>query len=372
MVAVVALILTAGQSLAGETFGPWPQNANPKEVGKKVVNNLLARAPSTRPQSYPEICTAYGSLRFADAIKDKELVDKIIARYSGMLEPGSKIVRKNPPNVDSSIWGALPLKIYQINGNKAYLDLGLHCADYQWEKPDFSRVREDRRAAAEAEAQDLMAKGLTPQTRFWIDDMFMITGLQVNAYRATKDKKYLDRAAKEMVAYLEKLQQPNGLFFHRNPEAPKYWGRGDGWVAVGMTEILFDLPEDHPDRPKIVEGYKKMMAALKQYQTDSGMWRQVLDYEPSWLESSCTGMFTFGIANGVKKGWLPAAEYKPVVQKAWPALVSYMDENGNMKDVCVGTNTSTDIDYYMKRERKTGDLHGQAGMIWATWAVLDE
>jgi len=48
----------------------------------------------------------------------------------------------------------------------------------------------------------------------WIDDMFMITAVQVQAYRATGDKKYIERAAKEMVLYLDSLQRPNGLFFH--------------------------------------------------------------------------------------------------------------------------------------------------------------
>src|SRR3954453_18429036 len=181
LVVLTCLNLSASRALAGEVWGTFPENANPKEVGKKVVNNLLARTPSTRPQSYPEVCTAYGSFRFVDTIKDKELLDKLLGRYSPMLEPDSKIVRKNPANVDASIWGALPLKIYQITGEKRYLELGLHCADYQWEKPDFSRVKEENRAAAEAKAQELMSKGLTAQTRFWIDDMFMITGLQVNA-----------------------------------------------------------------------------------------------------------------------------------------------------------------------------------------------
>ena len=61
-----------------------------------------------------------------------------------------------------------------------------------------------------------------------------------------------------------------------------------------------------------------------------------------------------------------------MVKKSWPALVAYMDENGNMKEVCQGTNVNKDIEYYRARQRITGDYHGQAGMIWAAWAVLDD
>ncbi len=31
--------------------------------------------------------------------------------------------------------------------------------------------------------------------------------------------------------YCEKLQRPNGLFYHRD-DAPFYWGRGNGWAAA--------------------------------------------------------------------------------------------------------------------------------------------
>ena len=61
-------------------------------------------------------------------------------------------------------------------------------------------------------------------------------------YAFSGDKKYLERDAKEMAAYLDKLQQPNGLFYHA-PDVPFFWGRGDGWVAAGMAEMLRDLHE---------------------------------------------------------------------------------------------------------------------------------
>ena len=156
-----------------------------------------------------------------------------------------------------------------------WLMIGLMSADTQWASP--------------------RADGLTDQTRMWVDDMFMIIGLQCQAYRATGEKVYLDRAAKEMTFYLDQLQQENGLFFHA-ADAKFYWGRGDGWFAVGMAEMLSELPADHPQRGRIMEGYKKMMAGLLKYQAKSGMWRQLIDNEAAWEESSATGMFTFAMA----------------------------------------------------------------------------
>ena len=111
------------------------------------------------------------------------------------------------------LWAALPLQIYLATRDERYKTLGLTFADLQWEHPG-----ED---------------GLTEQTRWWIDDMYMVGMLQMQAYRVTKDLTYADHAATQILAYLNKLQQPGGLF-HHGPEYPFCWGRGNGWVATSM------------------------------------------------------------------------------------------------------------------------------------------
>jgi unsaturated rhamnogalacturonyl hydrolase len=210
---------------------------------------------------------------------------------------------------------------------------------------------------------------LSWHTRFWIDDMFMITLLQVEAARATSDAKYLDRAATEMTAYLDKLQQPNGLFYHA-PDAPFFWGRGNGWVAAGMSELLLSLPENHPQRERIMAGYRKMMAALLQYQDGDGTWRQLIDQPDAWPETSCSGMFTFAMITGVKQGWLDKKTYGPAARKGWLGLIQDLDADANMHDVCEGTNKKNDRQYYLDRQRRIGDLHGQAPVLWCATVLL--
>jgi rhamnogalacturonyl hydrolase YesR len=304
--------------------------------------------------AYPEACTAYGSMRFAAATRDKQLMDKLVARYMPLTTDEGARWLPSPNHVDRSVAGIVPLEVFKHTGDQRFLTMGKHSADAQWAKPS-TRPSED---------------GLTEQTRWWIDDMWMITGLQLQAYRATKDSVYLDRAAMQMAAYLDKLQQPNGLFFH-GTDAQFCWGRGDGWVAVGLAELLSDLPENHPKRARIMEGYKLMLAALLKYQAPDGMWRQIIDDPQAWPETSCTGMFTFSMAVGSKKGWLSDPAYKAAAKKAFIALSTYLDEEGNVKEVCIGTNKGKEAQFYLDRPRKTGDLHGQAGFIWAAWAVLD-
>jgi rhamnogalacturonyl hydrolase YesR len=247
------------------------------------------------------------------------------------------------------VFGTVPLELFIQTRQPKYLDLGKTFADRQWLEPD--------------------AQGLTGESRFWIDDMFMITAVQVQAYRATGDRKYLDRAALEMSVYLDRLQKPNGLFYHA-PDVPFFWGRGNGWVAVGMAELLRSLPKDHPKRARILDGYRKMMASLLKFQTADGTWRQLIDHPEAWPETSSTGMFAFAMVTGVKEKWLDAKTYASAARKAWLGLVHYIDAKGDISNVCEGTNKLNDLQYYLNRARLTGDLHGQSPVLWTASALL--
>jgi len=100
------------------------------------------------------------------------------------------------------------------------------------------------------------------------------------------------------------------------------------------------------------------------------MWRQLIDHDEAWPESSSSAMFTFAMITGVKNGWLDAATYGPAARRGWLALVGYIDQNENVTQVCAGTNKQNDLPYYLGRPRRTGDFHGQAPVLWAASALL--
>ncbi len=365
LLAIAMLVALDGADVMAQAnyFGKWPAGTSPQEVGKRVAENFIARqlefAQGKRQYViYPEVCAWYGSLTVAQLTKDDDLKARAIQKFDPLLTPdGSKRISQEP-HVDYRVFGVVPLEIFMQAKDQKYLTLGQSFADKQWEKttPD----------------------GITAEARYWIDDMYMITAVEVQAYRATRDAKYIDRAAMTMAAYLDKLQQPNGLFYHA-PDSPFYWGRGNGWVAAGMAELLRSLPRNHPRRPRIVAGYKQMMASLLKYQGTDGLWRQLIDHPESWAETSSTGMFAFAMITGVKNGWLPAKTYGPAARKAWLGLVTYIDPQANVRDVCVGTNKAgqevgpdlnAQLKFYLERPRRVGDLHGQAPLLWSATALL--
>lgn len=354
--AAFSLFVRAGEK-SPDCFAGWPEGASPAVVGKRISENILPRKFRFETNQekakhgiiYPEVISWYGALTLADLTKDAGLRDRLIAKFEPFLsEPGSQRINR-VAHVDYRVLGAVPLQIYLENKDERCKALGLSLADAQWEKttPD----------------------GITAEARYWIDDMYMIPLIQTQAYRASGDIKYLDRAALTMATYFDKMQEPNGLFYH-GTNARFFWGRGNGWMAAGSAELLRSLPENHPQRARLLEGYRRMMAGLLANQTETGMWRQLIDKPESWPETSGTAMFTFSMVTGVKSGWLDEKSYGPAARKAWLALVANLDENANLREVCIGTDKGFTEQFYLDRPRTAGDLHGQSPMLWTASALL--
>src|SRR5579859_3918199 len=171
-------------------FGKWPKGSSPEEIGRRVAEHFAAGphtnfGRSTPPKliTYPETCTWYGSLTFAQLSGDKDLTAKLVNRFEPLFSTDSNLIPV-PKNVDSTVFAAVPFELYIETKQEKYLDVGKSMADKQWE--------------------DTTSDGISKQARYWIDDMYMMTMAQLQAYRATGDQKYLDRAALAMTAYLDK------------------------------------------------------------------------------------------------------------------------------------------------------------------------
>ncbi len=346
----------------------FPAGKSPLEIGNRIavkfLNTAHSRYGNTHPEvpptqiTYPDVCAWLGGMWFAEVTKNQPLFNRFERRFAPLFDSEKNLLPK-ANHVDNCVFGSVPLELYLQTKQQKYLDLGLLYADAQWQLPENAKPEEKSWAD----------KDYSWQTRIWIDDMFMITAVQSQAFRVTGDKKYINRAAREMVLYLDKIQLENGLFYH-SPETHFSWGRGNGWMAAGMAEILRSLPENHPERTRIMAGYHKMMAALLKYQEPDGMWRQIIDDPAAWKETSGTAMFTYAMITGVKQGWLDKKSYGAAARKGWLALLGYINSNDELTEVCEGTNIKNDHDYYLQRKRIVGDLHGQAPVLWCATALL--
>jgi rhamnogalacturonyl hydrolase YesR len=198
----------------------------------------------------------------------------------------------------------------------------------------------------------------------WADDAYMCIPALAQMGKHTGDRAWFDEAAKQAVQLARHLFNPTvGLYMHgkhmNQPLVAEFrWGRANGWVILAQCELLDVLPEDHPARPEILATYRRHVQALAELQSGAGLWHQLLDKSDSYLESSSTAMFVYGIAHGINRGWINAATYGSVAQAGWLGLAGKVTTQGQVESSCVGTTLASDSVYYYNRP--TSAHHGHA------------
>jgi len=368
------------------TFSVLAALPDPAVVSRRISEQFLSTEPDAyEPVGMTKHSYVYGGRKHihystvslwvnafecARLAGQKDLEKRLLERYREVDRNKSYVWHKLK-HVDYEVTGAVPLEVAILTGDDAARRQGLFYADRQWEAPLQNDDTVKPTPGIDFKARvDWYKKGYSSETRLWIDDMYMIGLLQLQAYRCTDDIKYLDRAAREMALYLDRLPKREGLFFHA-PNAPFIWARGNGWMAGAMPMILKEMRIDHPLYGKIMGEYKLMMASLLKHQRASGLWGQLVDDAESWDETSGSAMYAYAFAEGVKHGWL-GDEYRVAMEKAYVALVNRLDEHANLADVCIGTGARDNREWYMARTRVNGDPHGQAPLLWLCKVLLDK
>ncbi len=208
------------------------------------------------------------------------------------------------------------------------------------------------------------------ESTIWLDDLFMGVPFLAKLGKMTGEWKYFDFAVKQVVQFDNYLYEPgNGLYYHNyytdlNRPGLAHWGRANGWGLLAKVLLLEYLPENHPDRQIILDLYDKQVLGLSRHQSQTGLWHQLLDKNDSYLETSCSAMFTYAIAKGVNEGWLDYRYYR-VALEGWKGLQTKIDEQGAILDVCEQTPTSDDLVFYYNKPAPFNEFHGTGAIIFA-------
>jgi rhamnogalacturonyl hydrolase YesR len=209
----------------------------------------------------------------------------------------------------------------------------------------------------------------------WIDDAYMSIPFLAQLGKMTGETKYYDDAARQVIGMSARMfDSTNGLFDHSwfadmEDDARFFWGRGDGWALMAMAELLSVLPENHPERAKVLEIFRRASRGAAETQGGTGLWHQLLDRTDSYLETSASAMFTFAIARGVNKGWLPTS-YAPVAQSGWRGIEQRVRADGQIEGICVGTTAAYDAVYYYNRPTDLTAMQGYGPTLMAGAEVM--
>ncbi len=209
----------------------------------------------------------------------------------------------------------------------------------------------------------------------WLDDVYMSVPFLAKYGKLTNEKKYYDFAANQVQLFTKHLyNKETGLFFHCyysgiEQNGPAYWGRANGWSILAQTELLAVLPKDHPARPELLRLYKQQIAGFSKYQSQSGLWHQLLNKEDSFLETSSTAMFVYAVAFGINNGWLNDI-YSDLALSGWTGIKTMITPEGKVKNISKGTGTNTSLKYYYERPTPLNDIHGLGPVIMAGVEVI--
>ncbi|HYP16226.1 MAG TPA: glycoside hydrolase family 88 protein, partial [Opitutus sp.] len=213
----------------------------------------------------------------------------------------------------------------------------------------------------------------------WADDLYMSVPFLCRYFQLTGERRYIDDAARQFIGFRKLLYMPEQKLmshvydFSRKLATGVPWGRGNGWVIFSLSELLAVLPDDHALRSELLEMFRELCSGYLAQQDEQGMWHQVLTEHDSYPETSCTSMFAYAFARGVRYGWLKQPEpYIRAVFKAWEAITRIaIDRQGNVHGVCRGSEFSFTSEYY-KRDLlwNLNDTHGIGIVLLAGVEVI--
>ncbi|MGF9700563.1 glycoside hydrolase family 88/105 protein [Paenibacillus sp. MABNR03] len=212
------------------------------------------------------------------------------------------------------------------------------------------------------------------ENTMWADDLYMSTPFLVRYARLSGNTFALDEAARQFILYRKYLFMPefkimSHVYDFKYDQATRIpWGRGNGWTLFSLTEVLEALPEEHPDRPALIDFFNELCEGYAALQGKDGLWHQVLNDSETYQEASCTAMFAYGFARGVRFGWLEQPNrYIKASERAWNGLTcKAIDRQGNVHGVCSGSRYAFTAEYYDKDLLTvTNDNHGIGIMMLA-------
>lgn len=212
----------------------------------------------------------------------------------------------------------------------------------------------------------------------WLDDMFM--GVPPVAWYAllNEDKRQacMAEAVRQVLQFADRMWVAEKRLFRHGwvedmQDHPAFhWGRANGWAILTMCEVLDVLPEDYPQRGKILNLLREHVRGLAALQGGDGFWHQLLDRQDSYLETSATAIFVYCMAHAINKGWIDAMAYGPVAQLGWHAVSTKINSAGQVEGTCVGTGMAFDPAMYYYRPVSVYAAHGYGPVIWAGAEVI--
>lgn len=363
-----------------------PAHAVDSKTGATVTDfahagpNAVIAPGDFRLNSYEWGVTYAGMLAAGDALGERRYTDYAFSRlkFMAQMAPYAQARLKADPKADVPLRGLVE--------PQALDDAGALCAAMVKARRENGPADLDRLIKIScdyvAERQFRLPDGTLARNRpqpntLWLDDLFMAVPALAQMGKLTGNPKYYDDAVRQVRQFSQRMFNPTlGIYMHGwvqgmdvHPEF--HWARANGWALMAMVELLDVLPPDHPGYPFVVNQLRAQVRGLAALQDGTGFWHQLLDRNDSYLETSATAIYAYGIARAVDRGWIDAAAYAPVAMLAWNAVATKVDAKGQVEGTCVGTGMGFDPAFYYYRPVNNYAAHGYGPTLLAGAEIVN-
>jgi len=241
--------------------------------------------------------------------------------------------------------------------------------DKEWLKR-LERVKQWMISGQDRLDNGIFCRNYKGYTTLWADDVYMSVPFLARIGKMTGDTKFWDDATKNVLGFHNKLfNKIKGLYWHSFCEqvgvpGVAYWGRANGWSLLAKCDFLELVPQDYPGWEDVRASLFEQIIGISRYQSDNGMWRQLLDKNDSFKETSATAMFTYGIAKAINENWIPEI-YSSIAINGWKGIIENIRPDGQVENITEGFNIRQDLSYYYNRSRPLNDPHGLGAVLLA-------
>ncbi|MDD3321212.1 MAG: glycoside hydrolase family 88 protein [Paludibacter sp.] len=214
------------------------------------------------------------------------------------------------------------------------------------------------------------------ENTIWADDSFMAISFLSRMGQFTGDNKYFTDAANQILKYNKYLWcKEKQIYYHcfhtdTKEHGVAHWSRANGWIFMAQADLLARMPKDHPMRQAVIDNFKEQASGVARYQGASGLWHQLLDKPDSYDEITGSSMFVFGLARGVKEGWIHP-DFIYVAEQGLKGIMSKITPQGDVTAICVGTGIMPSIKYYYNRPTQENDPMGEGPVLRALVEMID-
>lgn len=337
---------------------------------------------------YTNGVTNIALMELADKTGDKKYDDYVLRNMNFVFNEGNLEYFKK--QYDTAMkeggWNAVrKLSWHMIFRNKRLDDngpMGASLIDLQMKHPnkaflDYINVTDEHLRYAEPRLADGTIARIWPHINtIWADDAFMAISFLARMGEFTGDNRYFDDAANQVLNYTRYLWCPEKqIYYHcyhtdNKEHGVAHWSRANGWIFMAQADLLSRMPKDHPLREAVIENFRQQASGVVRYQGKNGLWHQLLDKEDSYEEITGTAMFVFGIARGVKEGWLHP-DFIYVAEQGLKGMMKKITDNGDVTAICVGTGIMPSATFYYNRPTQTNDPMGEGPVLRALIEMID-